>query len=258
MSTATLSANLAQGKTADIEFKVAATQDERMAAFQLVYESYLQTGLIEPNPYQMRVTPYHLLPTTEVFVATCQGETIFTGTLVADGELGLPMESIFGREVALRREQDLFLSEVSCLAARGNQFTHGFRVFLELCRLMVQYARRQYVDELLVAVHPKHARFYQRFMAFELIGRERLYPAVCDHPAVSLSLNFARIDQERPRNYDMFFGQPLPERQLRPHPLTAAERNYLRLMVDSCPDPAPLYGAAAFGGSTSELATRVA
>ena len=110
MSTATLSANLAQGKTADIEFKVAATQDERMAAFQLVYESYLQTGLIEPNPYQMRVTPYHLLPTTEVFVATCQGETIFTGTLVADGELGLPMESIFGREVALRREQDLFLS----------------------------------------------------------------------------------------------------------------------------------------------------
>ena len=63
---------------------------------------------------------------------------------------------------------------------------------------MVQTARARDVDELLVAVHPRHVRFYKKFLAFEVISGLERYPAVCDRPAIALSLNFERIDRDRP------------------------------------------------------------
>ncbi len=235
-----------QPTTAEITYKIAATQDERAAAFRLAYRSYLRAGLGEPNPHQMRVTPYHLLSTTEVFIAVLRGETIFTVSLIGDGQLGLPMETIYAKEVASRRRRGLVLGEVSCLADRRRQFRRFFPVFLKVGRLMVQCARQRGFDELLVAVHPKHARFYQRLMSFELIGEETTYPAVCNQPAVALSLDLARIDRERPENYNTFFGQPLPQEQLRPRPMTTAECEYFRPMVD------PRFGAVPLGAGPLE------
>jgi hypothetical protein len=240
-----------QSTTTDVIYKVAATREERAAAFRLVYKSYLQAGLGKPNPHEMRVTPYHLLPTTELFVALHQGEAISTVSLVIDGKLGLPLESVYAQEVALRRKRGVLLGEVSCLADRRSHFRRFFPVFLRLSRLMVQYARRQGLGELLVAVHPKHARFYQRFMSFELIGRETSYPAVRNRPAVALSLDFARIDRERPENYDTFFGQPLPDEQLQPRPITQAQRDYFRPMVDPSFRFAPIEAAGCFPQDTS-------
>jgi len=212
-------------------FRIAATREERAAAFRLAYRSYLRAGLCDPNPHEMRVMPHHLLPTTEVFVAVCQGEVISTVSLVADGELGLPMESVYAEVVAERRRQGLVLAEVSCLADRRNELSRRLSVLLELKRLMAQYARRQGMDELLVAVHPRHVRFYERFLAFQRIGVQTVYPAVRGHPAVALSLSFARIDRQRPHNYERFFGEPLPEGRLWPQPISRADREYFRSMV---------------------------
>jgi len=248
-----------QPTTADVTYQIAATREERAAAFRLVYKSYLRAGLGEPNPYEMRVTPYHLLPSTGVFVALLRREAIFTVSLVVDGRLGLPMESVYRRLVAARRERGLLVGEVSCLADRRSQFRRFFPVFLGLSRLMVQYARRQGLDELLVAVHPKHARFYQRFMSFEMIGEETAYPAVRNHPAVALSLDFARIDRERPENYHTFFGEPLPDEELQPRPITKAQCEYFRRMVDPGLGFAPLKAAGCFPQiGNAEAATGVA
>jgi hypothetical protein len=251
MFTAELDAKFCEQTTADIDYKIAATRDERVAAFRLVYKSYLRAGLGEPIAHEMRVTPYHLLPTTEVFVAVLRGEVISTVSLVADGELGLPMETVYGREVAVHRDRGLFVGEVSCLADRRGHFRSFFPVFLKLSRLMVQYARRQGLDELLVAVHPKHARFYRRFMDFELIGEETAYPAVRNRPAVALHLDFDRIDRERPANYDTFFGQPLPDELLEPQPITLADCDHFRPMVDSSFDFAPLGRVDCFSRSNN-------
>jgi len=226
--------------TADIQLRIASTREERAAAFRLVYRSYLRAGLGEPNPHGMRVTPYHLLPTTEVFLATCRGEAIFTLSLVLDSELGLPMECVYGEEVVTRRKQGLVLAEVSCLADRRNRFRGFLPVFLGVTRLMAQHAWCRGVHELLVAVHPKHSRFYRRFMAFTPIGELRAYPTVRNNPAVALALNFDRVDRERPKSFDTFFGQWLPEEQLKPQPITAAQREYFRPMIDPSFRPAPI------------------
>ena len=245
--------DLSERTTADIECSIAATREQRASAFRLVYKSYLEAGLGEPNVYRMRVTPYHLLPTTEVFVATLDGAAAFTVSLVIDGQLGLPMESVYADEVAVRRERGLLLGEVSCLADRRSQFRGFFPVFLRLSRLMVQHARRRGVEELLVAVHPKHARFYRRYMDFRVIGEQTAYPTVRNHPAVALSLNFDRVDRERPQAYETFFGLPIPEEQLEPQPMPRADRDYFRRMVDPSFTPAPLGSTGGFPQAGSAL-----
>lgn len=250
MSFTERSVDVAELTTADVEYKIASSREERAAAFRLVYDAYLKSGLVEPNYHQMRVTPYHLQADTEVFIAVLQGKVIFTVSLILDGVLGLPMESVYDLEIASRRRQGVFTAEVSCMADRREQFRGFFPVFLKVCRLMVQYARTRALDELLVAVHPRHARFYQRFMDFRAISGVRSYPIVQNHPAVALGLDFARIARERPENYDTFFGQPLPAEQLRAQPITAADCDFFRPMVESDFSLAPI----GFGHSSENRA----
>ena len=53
----------------DVVYRIAGERAEREAAFRLVYNSYLHAGLGEANRNAMRVTPYHLLESTQVFIA---------------------------------------------------------------------------------------------------------------------------------------------------------------------------------------------
>jgi hypothetical protein len=232
MSVADLNRDWAQLTTSDVRYRIAATREERAAAFQLVYSSYLKAGLGEPNPHKMRVMPYHLLPTTEIFLATLGDTPIFTMSLVLDGELGLPMECVYQQEVASRRDRGLVLAEVSCLADRRADFRSFMPVFFGLSRLMAQYAWRRGVHELLIAVHPKHGRFYRRYMAFAPFGELRAYPTVRYHPAVALALNFDQVDRDRPKSFDTFFGEWISALRLKPCPITEEDRDYFGAMVD--------------------------
>ena len=215
-----------------VEYKVASTRGEREAAFRLVYNSYLRAGLGKRNPHQLRVTPYHLLPTTDVFIALCHDEVIATVTLVADSEFGLPMESVYKTEIERRREQGLKLGEISCLADRRRDFRRTLPIFTGLCRLMIQAARQRGMHETLVAVHPKHARFYERFCAFDQIGQQVVYEAVQNHPAVAMSLNFSQLDRQGHENYEKFFAQPYPTEQLDPRPISEPDREFFQPMID--------------------------
>lgn len=215
-------------------FKIASSMAERRAAFRLVYRSYLRARLIDSNPHRMRVTPFHLLPTTAVFVAKLRNRVISTVSLVADAEMGLPMETTYPDVVAELREQGLRLGEVTCLADRRHDFRGFLRHFCQLTRLLAQYARRQGLDRLVVMTHPKHARFYRRTMGFAKIGGLAQCPQVRDNPAVALSLDFAGIDRERPVLYEAIFGHTLPAQQLEPQPIPPVERDYLEPLIDPC------------------------
>lgn len=216
---------------ADVTYKIASTRQEREAAFRLVYETYLSTGLQQPNQHGLRVMPHHLLPTTDVFIARSRGDVIRTATLVADGKLGLPLESTYAKEVETRRRQGVRLGEFCCLADRRRTFELSFPVFVGLCRLLVQYARRQDIHEILIEVCPRHVRSYREFLAFEPFGRLRTCSLVCDRPAIGLCLNLTRLEQQRPENYELFFGKTLPDQQLEPCPISQPDCEYFGRML---------------------------
>lgn len=214
--------------------RIARTQRERRSAFKLVYDRYLQAELIQPNSAGIRVTPYHLLPTTNVFIATENARTICTVTLIGDGQYGLPMESIYHEEVKDCRRRNLYVGEVSCLAFEPMPLNRFLVVFMQLTRLMAQHARAYGMDQFLIAVHPQHSRFYQRFMGFEQIGDLKTYPSVRDTPAVACCLDFARIDRDRPKCWSAYFGTRLSADELVSYPMTDEECRQMRPIANGC------------------------
>jgi hypothetical protein len=207
-----------------ITVKVATTRAELEGAFRLVYRRYLGSGLCSTNPHEMRVTPYHLLPTTAVFVAVYQGEVIFTMSLIADGGRGVPMESVFPAEVGELRAKGVRFGEVSCMADRRRDMTRFLPLFVRVTRHMFQFARHHGVERLVVAVHPKHARFYERFFGFRQLSQGvRRYQSVENKPAVACSLDWGWMTAER---HAQFFGEPIPAGDLQPRSMTADELAY--------------------------------
>ena len=207
-------------------FKIADNQSERAGAFRLVHETYVQAGLMRPNAFQMRVMPHHLLPTTATFVALTGSKVIGTLSLVGDGRLGLPLERVYGPEVDELRKPSTWLGEVSSLASVGATADLSFHVLIGLMRLMGQFSKRHGLEHLLVAVHPRHARFYRRAMSFRQLGGERPYPSVCNRPAVALHLNLSCLDEAPPDTLSVIFDEPFSDSDLRFSPISAEERRY--------------------------------
>lgn len=218
----------------DIVIKIASTREEREGAFHLTHKAYTRAGLAAPNKHALRITPHQLLPTTDVFVAVLRGEVVSTLSLVRDGQLGLPMEEIYPEEVRERRARGLRLAEVSCLADRRKDQARFFGLFSDLARLMVRTAESEGVDQLLIAVHPRHARMYRRAMAFAQIGDERQYPCVLGNSAVPLCLDIEFVKRHRAEIWERFAGEPLPGSVLKSQPMTDPERRaFQRLMADA-------------------------
>lgn len=198
-----------------ITIKVASTRAEREGAFRLVYQRYLGAGLCPENDRRLRVTPYQLLDTTGIFVALYKGEVIFTQSLVGDGERGVPMEDAFPDEIRDLRSRGIRFGEVSCMADRRRELTRFLPLFVRVVRLMFQYARWHGCQRVVIAVHPKHGRFYERYFGFRQMGGERQYETVQNKPAVAYSLDWAWLSPER---HEQFFGEPVPPDELRPQP----------------------------------------
>lgn len=216
---------------------IASTRAEREAAFRLIYQAYIRGGLGIANTHGMRVTPYHLLPTTTIFTAAAMhgpeaGEAFSTVSLIEDGAFGLPLERTYPTEVEERRAQGLRLAEVSCLADRRQDFRRFFPVFVALNRWMIQFAQAQRLDQVLVAVHPKHARFYTRHFGFELVGGLTNYALANNRPAVALCFNFHRNHRETSPYYNHFFADPIPPEQLQPRAMPPVDIEYFGRLVD--------------------------
>lgn len=203
-----------------ITIKIATTRAEREAAFRLVYQRYLGSGLCQPNPYGMRVTPYHLLHTTTVFVAIYQGEVIFTMSLIGDGEYGVPLESTFPEEIAQLRRQGITFGEVSCLADRRRNIGRFLPLFTRVSRMVLQFARAHGIQRLVIAVHPKHGPFYKRLFGFQQMSDTRPYGSVLNNPAVAYSLDYSSFSPDR---HELYFGEAIPSNELEPQPLTSDE-----------------------------------
>lgn len=204
-----------------ITVKIASTRAEREGAFRLVYQRYLSSGLCAPNPHEMRITPYHLLDTTTIFTAHYQGEVIFTVSLVGDSEHGVPMESIFPDEIRGLRDCGIRFGEISCLADRRKNLIRFLPLFVQVTSLMFQHAIREGPYRFVIAVHPKHGKFYERFFGFRPIADVRPYSSVQNRPAMAYALDSTWLLKER---HEQYFGKVVPAEELLPQPMSEAER----------------------------------
>jgi hypothetical protein len=228
-----------------VTYKIAETREEREGAFNLVYEAYTKGGLMDPNPYQMRVSPYHLQPTTDMFIAMHRDKVIYTLTLISDDFVGLPMQSIYEDELNERRQAGIYLAEVSCLASRTEYFPGNrmLDVFVQLLGLACQYSQLNNIDRLVIAIHPRHFRFYRRLLGITQIGGLKEYASVRNHPALAGEHDFARCEIERYPLYEQIYGYRFQRWELLRQPMLDDDREYFRPAAELCTSYAPVFAA---------------
>lgn len=198
---------------------IATAREHVFDALRLVQEEYLRTGLTLTNRSGVRVTQYHLVPTTEILVGLVEDEVACTASLVRDSHVGLPLEAIYGSHVTEYRQTGKRLAEASCLANRRDDAEETLTLVFRLMALVIQLANARQVDELLIAVHPRHSRFYERFLGFRHIGGLKYYSTVCGNPAVAMALDVPNLHQTNPKAYKRVFGRPFPADALKPRGL---------------------------------------
>lgn len=216
---------------AEPSFEIASAREDLYDAFKLVGDAYHASGLTATRRFPIRVTPFHLLPTTEVFVTRIDGEITSTVSLIGDGFLGLPASSMYPEETRVIRETGMRFAEIGALADRRESPTRFLKTFLPMMRLLTQVARIRGYDGLLAACHPKHARLYQRMLPFERIGGAADCVYANGSPAVLLAVHFEY--HQGSEHYQRFFGEMPDVDALCPRPWDRETRAFFKKFLQT-------------------------
>lgn len=206
------------GLVQDVQFELACDTPTLDAAFRLVHDQYVRRKYLDPHPTGWRLSVHNALPGTRVFVARAADRVVGTVTLIEDSPLGLPMDEIYRAELAPLRRHGRRLAEVSGLALDAQGRPGRLPVVMHLMRTLVIYAAAlTELDDLCIAVNPRHVEFYERLLHFERVGPLRAFGKVNGAPAYALRLDLglarelARSVQEHGRPpgelYAFFFAR---------------------------------------------------
>lgn len=213
-----------------LQYGLARSRDDLTQAFRLVFESYYDAGLVTEKPSGIRLTPHHLMPTSEVLVAKLDGVVTSTLSMFGDGYLGLPMESMYAEQIQELRDRGLRLAEIGCLADRRSSPVRFMDTFIQLGRLLAQICKVRGIDGLVAVMHPKHARLYQRVMGFKQIGDLSQCPYANGNPAVAVSMCFE--DHRGTPLYDRYFSDPWPQKSLLQYRWDRETRQHFREILE--------------------------
>lgn len=201
---------LVPGLARDIRVKFASTRDEWEQAFQLVADQYQARGYEEAGA-DCRFTSYHALPSTVVLVAKDGTRVVATLSLVPDNPLlGLPLENLYRTEIQELRRRGRRLFEGGSLAERGLGLREFIQVFTTLMQFAWQHQVGQGADTTVIAVNPRHRKFYTRLHGYLPLGPRRAYDKVHGHPAESYYLDPKLMAARVPEMHQRIFGQELP------------------------------------------------
>lgn len=153
-------------------------------------------------------------------VANEHDSTVGTITIGFDGPGGLLVDELFHDEAQLLRRDRTVLCEFTKLAVDGA--VRSKRVLASLFHVAFIYAHQvNGCDRILIEVNPRHVRYYERMLGFEVRGPERHNPRV-DAPAVLLSLELSHARAQINR-FGGLAEMARAERSLYPYFFSASE-----------------------------------
>ena len=166
-------------KTQNIEYKIAITTEELEQAFELVTQQYTNVGLHKSND-ELRLTKFHLLPDTKVFIAIKKNEdqtetVVGTLSMVTDTSMGLPMDELYNNQLNRMRISGLHLAELMSLSVAPEESAVQNNIVIYLFKICLQYAHMIQVNDILCSVTMKHIKFYKELLLFTPIGEPLPY-----------------------------------------------------------------------------------
>ena len=222
---------------------VVSSQVELNSAQRILYREYKSRDLCQENQSGLYFNPYSFLSTTRIFVSKRASEIVATISVIGDGKIGLPADTLYRDELLRFRNKGFRIIEVGALAldqSRYKKRTFSFgsiRKFNRMSTLfagMINYIRKYTnATHLVIMVNPKH-RFIYEYWGFSQFAEVRLYPLV-NKPAVPMILElgkfFSSTDTHLPAKYTAINYRVLkPKRSYR-----ATSRDIL-LRAELCPE----------------------
>ncbi len=207
---------LCSGEFSRRQFKIrsADSSGQRSSASILINRMYATRG------YRTTPLPDEQLPTRITLVASEYEATIGTITVGFDSSSGLYVDDLFLRETDALRAAGRNICEFTKLAM--DSVVRSKRVLASLFHVAYIYAHRMMgFDDLLIEVNPRHVRYYERMLGFEVLGPERLNRRV-NAPAVLMRLDLTHAHNQIAN----FGGKPefsLLERSLYPYFFSVSE-----------------------------------
>ena len=172
--------------------KIAETEAELEASFRLLHDAYVASNFMASHPNNLRVTPYHALPTTTTLCALYDGEVVGTISLIREGVFGFPMQQAFDLQDI--RKKGGQITEVSALAVHPRFRRTVGTVVLPLMKFMYGYCTRYFdTRHLVIAVNPSHIAFYESLLLFQRLQDQEVenYGFVNGAPAVGAVLDLS-------------------------------------------------------------------
>ncbi len=182
--------------------------------YRIVYTGYVGRKYCVPNESKMHYHFYSFLPESRTFTLKEKDKLIGTISIVVDSPCGLPMDSLFSRELDHLRTDGRKLAEVSLLSVvpedkKKKLFSltnldKQIRLF-RLFKIMYEYARNVAgVTDLIIGVHPKHETLY-KYLMFKAMGSAKSYPGARGNPALPLHLDMKAAEENCSNCLKMFF-----------------------------------------------------
>jgi len=193
-------------KMAQYQFKLATSAEDYFAALKLVQDVYLKEGYVnsDESSCPCRILENHFYEKTAVFMGKKEEKLVFTVSLFPDSPNGLPMDSIYKKELDSLRDKGRMIGEVGCLATHPEFRDGSQNIPMHGNKIMLNYAMEYLkLDDLVITVHPRHAVVYKEVLMFDEIGKGTIksHPKVNGNPAVALRLNLNEVEAKCRHSY---------------------------------------------------------
>lgn len=147
-------------------FKIAETKQEIEQAFTVLYDSYVEQGLMDSNENRIRVTKFHALPSTTMLIVKYLDEVIATMSAISDSPMGLPLESCW--DISELRKKNLKLVEVGALAIKSGFRSRQGKILLPFCKFMMEYTYKYMkADGAIISINASVKDFYRAILLFK-------------------------------------------------------------------------------------------
>lgn len=187
-----------------IDYSLAKSKKELEEAIVLAGKEYLKNNYaLNFDSLRKKFFPYISLSTTAVFLAKKDKKIIGTVSVIIDSDLGLPMDEVYKKEIDTLRLSGGKVAEISQLAINKEFFSRNgsssLIVVMRLFKLVFHYCLYSKIDNICIAVNPKHSSFYDTLF-FKNIGELKRYQSLNNAPAIVKTLdlhNFNFIKEQK-------------------------------------------------------------
>jgi hypothetical protein len=194
-----------------LRVKLATTRDELESAYRLLHDVYVESKFMRPDPSGMRVSVYNALPSTSTIIATWDGKVVGTVSVIRHTPLGVPLDKIF--DIRPLFSGGKRVAEISALAVAKEFRRNSGEIFFPLMKFAYEYWIRYFgLDEVVIAVNPRHSEFYDALLFFRNLSNSMVtnYDFVNGNPAVGKRLNL----QEALKVFSRHYGKSSRKRNL--------------------------------------------